>query len=55
MQIQKPVPQCRMAWPRDGAIWWKKTSGGWGPHRLVSVVGQCMEGNLRMGRLMMGK
>jgi hypothetical protein len=32
-----------------------KTSGGLGPHRQVSVIGKCMEGNLKMGRLMMGE
>jgi hypothetical protein len=38
-----------MAWPEDGASW-LKTSGGLGPHRRVSVVGKCMEGNMKMGK-----
>jgi hypothetical protein len=50
MQIQKRVPQCKMAWPGGGASWWKKQVEG-----LVSIVGKCMEGNLRMDILMMGK
>jgi hypothetical protein len=31
MQIQKQVPQCKMAWPEDGASWCKKQVEGWGP------------------------
>jgi hypothetical protein len=54
VQIQKWVPQCKMAWPDEGQAA-RKTSGGWGPHRWVSVLGKCMEDNLQMGKLMVGE
>jgi hypothetical protein len=41
-----------MAWSIRAQVCEKETSGEWGPHGWVYVLGKWMEDNLRMGKLM---